>query len=154
MRELFTERRKAAFFKRIAGTRLDECWPWIGHRSKYGYGGFSINEKDKIYAINAHRISYALFFGEIPNSLTVDHLCRNRICVNPYHLRAVTNRQNILAGMCEAAQNARKIRCKRGHLLRGSNLLLAGISGNHKKIRRICRTCAKIRKDAWDERNR
>lgn len=150
MRELFTPRRIKAFTSKILGTDLDSCWLWIGYMNKQGYGSMCVNQKGKVTSLTVQRVSYTLFWGEIPRGLTVDHMCRNRGCANPYHLRAITNRQNVLAGMCQAAQNARKTHCKRGHALSGANVLLIknGEGG------RACRTCAKIHKDAWDLRNR
>lgn len=150
MRELFnTERRLRSVAKRIGGDgSLASCWEWKGAINKQGYGILSVNEPDKVRCITAQRIVYSLFWGEIPEGLVVDHACRNRECVNPYHLRAITNRQNILIGMCWAARNLRKTHCVRGHLLDGNNLLMV------RGADRSCRTCARMHKRAWENRNR
>lgn len=95
------------------------CWEWLGKVNKAGYGCFS----PKRDSVIAHRWSYEQFVGPIPEGLTIDHLCRNRRCVNPAHLEAVTARVNILRGEGIAGDNARKTHCKRGHLLEGWNLL-------------------------------
>lgn len=67
--------------------RSGECWLWRGAISDSGYGRFGKNEI-------AHRVAYELTHGECPNALQVDHICHNRACVRPNHLRLVTNKQN------------------------------------------------------------
>lgn len=64
-----------------------ECWPWVGSRDPYGYGRLKINGKFR----GAHRLAYELSVGSIPEGLEIDHLCRNRCCVNPAHLEPVTH---------------------------------------------------------------
>lgn len=90
----------------IAG---DECWPWEGSMRANGYGRFG--EPTKL----AHRMSYEYFRGEIPDDLQLDHLCRNRGCINPWHLEPVTPRENLLRGQTKAAENAAKTHCPQGH---------------------------------------
>lgn len=70
------------------------CWLWTGRKSKGGYGGICIRGKEW----RAHRLSYTVFVGEIPQGLVLDHLCRVHECVNPAHLEAVTNEENIARG--------------------------------------------------------
>lgn len=83
------------------------CWEWIGTLSSEGYGRF---EKDL-----AHRVSYRRSVGPIPEGLQLDHLCRNRRCVNPEHLEPVTGRINTLRGETLPAMNAAKTECIHGH---------------------------------------
>lgn len=71
-----------------------ECWLWIGPLDRYGYGKYRRSNRHT----GAHRIAYQLLVGEIPEGLVIDHLCRNRACVNPWHMDPVTNRENILRG--------------------------------------------------------
>jgi hypothetical protein len=69
-----------------------ECWEWIGSIGGHGYGTFYAGPKTYV---PAHRFAYVTTYGEIPTSIHVDHICRNRRCVNPKHLRAATHKQNI-----------------------------------------------------------
>lgn len=83
------------------------CWLWLGPSKGYGYGGHGSDY--------AHRVSYRLFKGPIPDGLTIDHLCSQRSCVNPAHLEAVPMRTNLLRGNGAAGRNARKDACPLGH---------------------------------------
>ena len=113
------------------------CWLWKGAISADGYGNIMTGHRGK--CLRAHRVAYELLVGPIPSGLTLDHLCRNRACVNPRHLEAVTNKENILRGEASAAVNARKESCKRGHLLSGANLYV------QPNGQRECRTCKAMR---------
>jgi HNH endonuclease len=66
------------------------CWNWIGTLSKLGYGKFGDQSKHLL----AHRWAYAFLRADIPAGLELDHLCRNRACVNPWHLEPVTRSIN------------------------------------------------------------
>ena len=92
--------------------KTDGCWIWKASLTNKGYGRFNLkNYKGQA----AHRISYELFIGDIPKGLQLDHLCRNRLCVNPDHLEPVTRKENILRGVGFSAINARKIHCPYEH---------------------------------------
>ncbi len=92
----------------------DGCWLWMGFVDKAGYGRLRLGGRD-VPVGYAHRISYELNVGPIPNGLVIDHLCRVRKCCNPAHLEVVTTRENVLRGESASVKIARSGRCKRGH---------------------------------------
>lgn len=112
----------------------DECWEWTAGKYRTGYGQFKIGGKYG-RGQGAHRVAYALTIGEIPHGLEIDHLCRNRGCVNPAHLEAVTRQVNVVRGVSFAADNAAKTHCIHGHPFSGNNLRI-GSNG-----RRCCKAC-------------
>lgn len=69
--------------------RTESCWNWTGTRSSEGYG--RIRYRKELYA---HRVAWELANGEIPTGKVIDHLCRNRACVNPDHLQLVSQKEN------------------------------------------------------------
>ena len=69
---------------------LKDCWNWTGFKDRKGYGKFWFRG----VSWWAHRWSYAVFCGDIPEGETVNHLCRNPSCVNPNHLEVVSRREN------------------------------------------------------------
>lgn len=85
------EKRTAAdrFWQKVAKT--ETCWLWTGSDNGKGYGQFW----DGSRKVRVHRYAYEQLVGEIPVGLQVDHLCHNRRCVNPEHLRLATNAQNM-----------------------------------------------------------
>jgi hypothetical protein len=124
------------FWKRVA--RTDACWLWTGATTGYGYGQFYLGLGQR--RVRAHRFSYELLVGPIPDGLVLDHLCRVRLCVNPAHLEPVTQRENILRGEGTSAHHARQTHCKRGHEFTPENTYV-------RRGMRTCRQChrAKIR---------
>lgn len=118
----------------------EACWSWTCSRNSYDYGSFSVKDgpvPGKRRNKQAHRVAYELTIGPIPDGLTLDHLCRNRPCVNPYHMEPVTHAVNILRGQGAAALNAEKTHCKRGHPFSGDNLHIAPDGS------RCCRECSR-----------
>lgn len=118
--------------------KTPECWNWKGATLR-GYGRFRYFG----HYIQAHRAAWLLLVGPIPESLELDHLCRNRSCVNPSHLEPVTGRENKLRGDTVNARNAHKSECLRGHPLSGENLYV-GPDG-----KRQCRMCGRERVKRW-----
>lgn len=112
--------------------KTDTCWLWTGQLDISGYGVDYCNGELR----KAHRVAYELLVGPIPDGKILDHVkdrgCRHRSCCNPGHLEPVTNRENILRGDSQAANNARKTQCKRGHELDGLN----------NRGQRFCKVCA------------
>jgi hypothetical protein len=125
----------------------DPCWLWTGSLVE-GYGQFSIAKS----CIKAHRYAYELLIWPIGNGLTLDHLCRNRQCVNPMHLEEVPPTVNTMRGNGIGALNARKTHCSKGHPLSGDNLYIRRCG------RRTCKECKRkttqsLRQKALDRAN-
>lgn len=130
-----TDAQKERFWSRVAVAGPNECWLWTGATRGGGYGVLQAN----CVTFTAHRLAYELLRGPIPDGLTLDHLCRNKACVNPAHLDPVALRENILRSDGVTAVNARKTHCVNGHLLAGDNLY------RHPRGDRVCRACGRDR---------
>lgn len=106
------------------------CWIWTGGLSN-GYSSFKYDGE----RIAGHLLTYRAMIGKVPVGLELDHLCRVRRCVNPYHLDAVPKRVNILRGEGPTARHARQDDCgKDGH---GPYIVRTFKA----KARRVCRDC-------------
>jgi len=103
-----------------------------------GYGLASFKRTTRM----AHRAVFTEVKGDIPKGMTLDHLCRNKICVNPEHLEIVTQRENILRGNGKASINAKKTHCARGHEFTSDNTY-THFSPKGEKWRK-CKTCMAI----------
>lgn len=110
--------RAARFWKHVEKT--ETCWNWAGRLNPKGYGIYSQR--------GAHQASFRLSRGEVPSGLEIDHTCRNRRCVNPDHLEAVTHEENIRRSLRDA--------CRNGHPYTPENVQTKG-DGT-----RICKTCS------------
>jgi len=101
----------------------DGCWMWTGGVTGHGYGAFWVGGR----TLGAHRISYELYVGKIPDGLHLDHLCKQTLCVNPYHLEPVTlaenNKRKNTTTICE-----------------------------HDVVITSCKPCMKIRRIRYDEK--
>lgn len=104
--------------------RAEGCWEWLGKHNKKGYA---------IYGKTlAHRVAYRLDRGEIPGGTEIDHLCRNRGCVNPAHLEAVSHAVNVA--------RAKRNECRNGHPY------IAGSFYVRRNGRRTCKRCRQASK--------
>lgn len=117
-----------------------ECWIWQASANRGGYGQFWSE-----FGCLAHRFSYSVCIEDIPRDLVLDHLCRNRNCVNPEHLEPVTHRENVMRGMSPIVAAIERLsitHCPRGHEYSASNTRMHHGS-------RECRAC-----DAGRQRDR
>lgn len=133
----------AKFWAKVQPTGF--CWEWMGAINSYGYGQFYIARPYS--PAKAHRLAYEVLVGEIPEGMQLDHLCRNRACVNPDHLEPVTPRLNVLRGFSPARIGSEKMRCERGHEFTPENTY-------HHEGRRRCKKCRAARLKRWRNRQK
>lgn len=120
-----------------------QCDLWTGPVNRTGYGVARMGKT----TTSAHRSMWILLRGPIPDELEVDHLCRNRLCVNIDHLELVTPSENV-----RRSPRAQVTECPRGHPLDGDNLhIQIGPSGRPWRTCNICRQAARRR---YEERRR
>jgi hypothetical protein len=126
----------ARFMRKVHVDALG-CCVWTGARNRKGYGHFYFEGR----TVQAHRWNYQRVFGRIPRDRQLDHLCRNRACVNPHHMEPVSPRENTLRSTGPTARNARKTTCPQGHAYdRRNTLRYRGF--------RYCRACRRERSRA------
>jgi hypothetical protein len=110
------------------------CRVWLGGKGSTGYGYIKIDHSQRL----VHRVAYEVYKGAIPEGYQIDHLCKNTSCINPQHLEAVTQRENILRSNSFAAINSKKTECINGHSLIGDNVYIKPNGA------RNCKECRKI----------
>ena len=123
---------------------VNNCWNWTANKTSAGYG--------KLWGDMAHRLSYQAYTGPIGKGLDIDHLCRNRGCVNPEHLEPVTRKENLSRGIGISLQKkaaAAKASCKNGHLLTSENTYIRPSDGI-----RQCRKCKSASTARYQQANR
>lgn len=114
-----------------------DCWEWLGSRMN-DYGQFMVDYVN----YRAHRFIYELLVADIPAGYVIDHLCRNKGCVNPEHLEPVTDLENLRRGIpSPTVVNARKTHCLRGHEFNTQNTYFNKFTGY-----RFCKACGALRK--------
>ena len=125
-----TTEQQDRFWSKVEVHQPAGCWEWTSGINDAGYGiarfGASSNQ------FRAHRVAYELLVGEITDGYQLDHLCRNRSCVNPDHLDPVPQRENLRRGFGQVGLRARLTHCKHGHEFTPEN---TGIQSNG------CRKC-------------
>lgn len=109
------------FWNKVMPEPNSGCWLWIGSTEGGGYGNVRFNGPTR----KAHRVSFEMLVGEIPDGLELDHLCRVRCCVNPLHLEPVTHAENVRRGESGLRQSNRT-HCPSGHAYEGDNLKIVG----------------------------
>jgi hypothetical protein len=122
-----------------------DCWQWTAYCTKEGYGRISVNNESTL----AHRVIYEELVGQIPEGLELDHLCRNRSCVNPAHLEPVTHLINVRRGEARPPIRAHTDVCVRGHLKTPENTRI--VPGTDK---RECRKCRVIYQQEYRKRKK
>lgn len=122
------------FWSKVSGGTVDECWVWTAGNVQNGYASFRPDAGGVLML--AHRFAYEDLRAQIPEGLQLDHLCRNTLCVNPWHLEPVTPRVNSLRSSGFGAVNAAKTECVHGHRFTPENTRIT------KRGKRSCRTCA------------
>ena len=106
-------------FTKISFDEITGCWNWTGNKNQNGYGRVRYLG-NKVFV---HRLMFAWITGKSlskiisRDNLIIDHICNNKACCNPDHLRLTTHKVNMLRGTGPSAQNARKKYCKNGHIL-------------------------------------
>ena len=127
------------FHSKVSVDEFTGCWEWVAgrHDARGGYGAYWTDGSMQY----AHRVSYEAEHGMVPDGLQIDHLCRNPPCVNPAHLEAVTQGENVRRGS-SGRHMAVRTHCGRGHAFSGANLY--NMPG-----RRGCRKCLAENNKKW-----
>lgn len=122
-----------------------DCIVWIGAFSSNGYGSLRGGERSTVWA---HRVAYERSHGAIPAGYQVDHICRNRACVNVGHLRLLSSRDNTHAhgSLSPAHLQSLRTHCVHGHELAGANCYLRTRKSG---VSRQCVACARIREKQY-----
>lgn len=133
---------EARFWAKVNRNAPNGCWEWTAAQDGHGYGQLQLRAVSKT-PIKAYRLAYEMFVEIVPEGMTIDHLCRNTLCVNPEHMQAVTMRTNILRSDGVSARHARKTECINGHPFTPENTYCPP-----GRVHRMCRACIKARKQS------
>lgn len=125
------------------------CWNWTGSINDLGYGRLAIGKNGEAHTFLAHRLSFALHVGlPVHDDMVIDHVCRNRRCINPDHLERVTIAENNRRGEHPNMVAHRNGTCTQGHELAGDNRRVAPDG----RVR--CRTCQREQSKRWRDRQK
>lgn len=122
---------------------FSECWRWIGSTTGSGYGQMQFEGRKQM----AHRVSYQIFVGPIPEGMTIDHKCQRKLCVNFKHLHPMPMIDN-----CRLGGLAQNTVCPKGHLFKGNNVIW--IRDAKERISRMCRLCKQEKDRQYHCKNR
>lgn len=134
------------FASKVIIDRDTDCLTWVGGKTGSGYGSIQTDAPER-KQILAHRLSYFMANGEWADE--VDHLCRNKLCVNPNHLEAVSHMENM-----HRADRALGIRSHKTHCPQGHEYSELNTYTNPKTNRRSCRICGRAAQAAYKRRKK
>lgn len=129
-------------FEKISPEPNSGCWLWTGALSAGVYGSMAYEGRMQ----KVHRVAYRLLVGEIPENMTLDHLCRTPSCCNPDHLEPVTQSENLRRSPLMDRHSART-HCVRGHEFSAENTRIR--PNGHRE----CRICMRMHVRNWRARN-
>jgi hypothetical protein len=149
-RRTYGETADERFWRQVEGGDVQTCWTWIGRPANAGYGKFVDGRK----WYQAHRFAFERLIAEIPDGLELDHLCRNRVCVNPWHMEPVTHYVNTRRALLGKPFTGRRpaavaTHCANGHLRTEANTYIS--PNGHS---RDCRDCGRERARRYKARRR